>query len=207
MRLAPALFLPAVLALAACSSPVPANPDAAWTVNFVSTGGMCTLTNSTVQFGDVGNPADGTIPSPVNNAAQLCMTADGNGNCPMGTNPPAGAPTAQVNCSVAKAGSGFAVHASALIPAGTDSLEIDIDSLSTGASKASPSTGTVTYVSSKTVTAFNSSSCNFYFVPGGSEGVDSGKVWVAFTCSEFDSGQITGCTVAESYAAFENCDM
>ena len=74
MRLAPALCLPAVLALAACSSPVPANPDAAWTVNFVSPGGQCTLTDSTVQFGQVGSPSDQTIPSPVANASTVCTT-------------------------------------------------------------------------------------------------------------------------------------
>jgi hypothetical protein len=206
MRLAPALYLPAVLALAACSSPVPATPDAAWTVNFVSPGGQCTLTDSTVQFGDIGGPSDPTIPSSVTDQSPVCTESDGYSNCPMGTTPPAGAVTAAVNCSVWQAGSAFGVHGSASIPAGTDSLEIDISSLPTGATKASPATGTVTYLSDKTVNAFTSSACNFYFASD-NEGVGLGKVWVAFTCPEFDSGQsmITGCTVAESYAGFENC--
>jgi hypothetical protein len=207
MRLAPMLCLPAVFALTACSSNVPANADAAWVVNFVSTGGMCSETDSTVQFGDPGNPTDGTVPSPVENASQVCALTNGNGNCPMGTNPPASAPVALVTCKVYQESTGFGVHASASIPAGTDSLQIDVDGLTTGASKASPVMGTVSYVSSKTVTAFTSSMCSFYFVAGGSEGVAAGKVWTAFTCAEFDSGQITGCTVSESYAAFENCDQ
>ena len=51
MRFAPALFMPAALALAHCSSPVAATSDAAWEVH-ISGGAMCAIGDSDVFFGD-----------------------------------------------------------------------------------------------------------------------------------------------------------
>jgi hypothetical protein len=203
MRFAPAFFLPAVLALVACGGPVPPTADAAWTVNLAGGGTQCNLANSTRQFGDIGSPADPTIPTSVTDQVQVCMTSDGYSVCPMGSTPPASAPIASVSCAVWQAGAAFGVHGSASVVA--DVLTIDIASLPTGASQASPATGTVTYVSDATVSLLTSSMCNFYFASD-NQGVGLGKVWVAFTCPQISIGGTMGtCMLSESYAGFGNC--
>ena len=123
MRFAPALFLMPALALAACSSPVPATPDSAWIVNMIG-GTGCTLADSMIGFGDSNLNAD-AINSRVTDGEVVMSTMQ----------------TASVTCAVIPlSAGGFEVEAQTSI--GADSLTLTIPSISTGASKATPATGT-----------------------------------------------------------------
>jgi hypothetical protein len=113
-----------------------------------------------------------------------------------------GAGAAKVNCTVKPAGSGFNVQGYAL--SGYDSLQIDIPNFAANASQATPSDGSVTFLSDKTVQSFMGT-CHFYL--SGSEGIAAGKVWTTFTCDGLTGGGSPPpvCPVATSYVAFENC--
>jgi hypothetical protein len=188
MRFAPAVLLMPALALAACSSPVPATPDSAWIVNM--TGGTgCTLGDSMIGFGD-SNIDPNAINTRVTDGEVVMSSGD----------------TASVTCAVIPlSAGGFEVEAQTAI--GADSLLVNIPSISTGASKATPAAGTVTYQSSATVQPF-SGPCNFYFIANTNEGVAAGKFWSAFACTELTDGNSnppSTCPVVESYFAVESC--
>jgi len=56
----------------------------------------------------------------------------------------------------------------------------------------------------KTASNAFTGACQFYFEANSSEGVDVGKIWVAFTCPSVSSSQTT-CSVQKACAIFENC--
>lgn len=182
MRFTPAFLLPAVLALAACSSPVPAVPDAAWVVNLSSSGPPCTISNSSRQLGDVNATS---IQSRVNDQ-QLVMGFNVN-----------------IQCAVSPAASGGGFEVQGHTDFGADALTITVPKMDKSATKDSPATGTVTYLSDATVKPYHGSA-HFYFASS-SEGIDSGKVWLAFTSDALDDGNGSICPLIESYAAFESC--
>jgi hypothetical protein len=187
MRFALVAFSAAALAaLAGCSSPVPATPDGAWTVNMTNQGGTCMVSNSTRSIGTV------TAVDPEKRITDGEMLTGG---------------PAALTCSVSGTGTGpFSVDAS--LAQGADTLQIVIAAISAGATKTAPATGSVGYESDATVEEYQSPSCSFYFVDGTQEGVAAGKIWAAFTCAGITNGQSgSTCPVLESYVLFENCDQ
>lgn len=116
-------------------------------------------------------------------------------------------PGVSVTCSIATAGEGFAVNATA--SQGGKVLSIQIPSIDSTASEAAPATGTLTYASAKTSEPYTSPvsrPCSFYFVPGSPEGVLGGFLWVSFSCPAV-IGQKTAevCSITKGVAVFENC--
>jgi hypothetical protein len=185
MRFALVAFSAAALAaLAGCSSAVPATPDGAWTVNMTNQGGTCMVSNSTRSIGTI-TAVD--IEKRITDGEALTGGA------------------ASLSCSVSGTGTGpFSVDSS--LAQGADTLQIVIPSISAGATKTAPATGSVGYESDATVALYSSPSCSFYFVDGTQEGVASGKIWAAFTCAGILDGQSNStCPVLESYVLFENC--
>jgi hypothetical protein len=177
----------AALSLAGCSgsfgglgNPTPAPSDAAWVLNMTGAGSACPLMVSTGQLGDVNDQIiDAKVTDQMKGAAGV----------------------ATVKCSVVPVGSGL--HVSGAAGWGCDELQIDVPSITKTASKASPASGSVSYLSETTVSTF-SGMCNFYF--SGNEGIGPGKVWLSFTCPGLTaSGSISTCPVAESYVLFEDC--
>jgi hypothetical protein len=172
-------------------------PDGAWSFNMngESSGTeTCQLGAIAAQLGDVRSTeiitriADGTMPATENGL------------------------TASVSCSVIGTTS-FAVQASASVATNGEepskSLAIDIPVISNSASMASPASGTAAFSSTTsqgTAGLPYSGTCDFYFIPGSSEGVASGKIWGAFTCaSVMNAQQQSACGVSVSYFVFENC--
>jgi hypothetical protein len=113
---------------------------------------------------------------------------------------------ATVQCSVVAKGAGaYSVNASATL--GADTLTITIPTISTTATIMAAATGSVSYESEKTVVLYQSSNCQFYFVPGTNETVAPGRIWVAFQCAEVTNGPtMSSCPLSESYAVFEECE-
>jgi hypothetical protein len=169
--------------LCGCSSSPPPPTDGAWFVSMVSNTGMCTL-------GDIMSET-----GLLTDQGEQMTIADGASNV-------------MIQCSVAQSGSTFAVNITAQdTTAGTGSnLTLQIPSITKGATKASPATGTVSYSSSKTVDEeFASHACNFYF-SSSKEGVDVGQIWVTFDCPMITNGQaMSTCDLQTGYAIFENC--
>jgi hypothetical protein len=184
MRLASLALYTAVLAAPlGCNSPVPAAPDAAWTVNMSSNGGACMINFSTRSLGSVNNQNR-------NATVTDMMAADGG--------------IASVRCSVVGSGSTFSVTGKT--EQSIDLLDVNIPSLSTSATVDMPSTGAISYLSDATVVPY-SGNCKFYF-NGPSEGVAVGKVWASFTCDAISNNMAMNssvCPVLESYVLFENC--
>jgi hypothetical protein len=187
MRLPPlALYAAALAASFGCSSPVPATPDVAWQVNMSSAGASCNLMISTRSIGDINETS-----------IQQRVTDGMNG--------------AAVSCFVWPNGSGFGVDVRA--SQGASSLNLFIDKIDDSATKDAPVNGGVSYESDATVALYSGSSCSFYFInpdpSGHGMGVSAGKIWVAFTCDGITNGSASPpstCPVAQSFAAFENCD-
>lgn len=180
MRLAlVAVSAAALAALAGCNSPVPASPDTAWTVNMNGTGSGCNL-----------GQVDGAV-GVVNDSLIQQRVTDGMSG-------------ATVTCSVTPAGSGFAVEATASQAGST--LNMNIASITSGATMASPATGSISFENSMTVNVY-SGACNFYF-SNAAEGVAAGKIWVTYDCMGITYGGSSPpatCGVSTSVAAFENC--
>jgi len=189
MRFAPILFLPAALALASCSSSVPSTADAAWIVNMIG-GTSCTIPGSMIQFGDSNINAD-AINTRVTDQEVVMSTGQ----------------TASVACAVIPlSAGGFQIQAQTSV--GADSLQVNIASINTGASMASPAMGQVTYLTDKTADHPYVGTCNFYFIPNTIESVASGKFFGAFTCAGLADNMETPasvCGVVESYLAIEDC--
>jgi hypothetical protein len=164
-------------------------PDSAWVVNMTS-GSLCALTGNTVQLGDVTA------------AAINVRVTDGEQS--MGE-------TASVACAVVTL-SGGAFQVQALTSLGADSLQVNLPSITPGATMAEPAIGTITYASNATVEPYGGM-CGFYFAAasvseGVVEGVAQGKFWSAFTCAGITddaSSPPSTCPVAESYFVMENC--
>ena len=90
---------------------------------------------------------------------------------------------------------------------GSEGIQISIPKIDSSATKMAPAPGTASFSSKNSGGAYRSdtgSPCAFYFAPGTSEGVASGKIWVSFSCPVVVAGMST-CELAESFAIFENC--
>ena len=83
-------------------------------------------------------------------------------------------------------------------------LEIDIPSITPAASESAPAQGAISFSGPWTAGNAFSGNCDFYFTPGTPETVDTGKIWVTFTCPGLQSGLST-CPLQIGYAIFENC--
>lgn len=191
MRFALVFFMPAAVGLTHCSSSTPATPatpDAAWLVNMTGGGGSCALVNSSIHFGD-----SDITPSAINKRVTDLEVIKATGQ------------TANVSCAViGLAGGGFKVQSKTYV--GADSLQINIDKVDPTATKGSPATGNVTYLSSATVRPYFGT-CNFYFASN-NQGVDAGKFVATFTCAQLTDGSSNPpsmCPVAESYLALGSC--
>jgi hypothetical protein len=178
-RLAVAVSLP-VVALGAlgtgCSDAVPPIPRGAYSVAFSDPGVECQVAGHGNAVGEV---SDSTKQKLYSNGE------DG----------------AEVECSVVGSGS---FNATGKIYKGGSILQISIGSIAASATAAAPAIGSVSFASEKTQASYNSNECQFYFVPNTDEGVDSGKLWVAFKCPTITSEQSV-CKIDVGYVILENC--
>jgi hypothetical protein len=186
MRFAPiALYATALAPLIGCSSPVPAAPDAAYTVNMSSAGGECNMMISTAMLGVVDNNA------PTMRVTDQMMLMGG---------------VAHVTCTVKTSASGSGLDVTGTAQSGYNSLAITVTDLSGSSTAMAPAAGSITFLSPATQQAF-SGACNF-FIDGKEAPPTAGKVWTSFTCNGISPGPENppvSCPVNESYALFENC--
>lgn len=183
MRLSPLCLIPvAFVTLASCEGNVPPTPRAAWSVTFVDTGVDCAHMGHNSLVGKVtSNRKDAVITD--------------------------GTDDTDVKCTVSPSGSGYNVDASA---SRKDLyLNILINGITSGATEAAPALGGLAYSSAitadaYTATASGDTACKYYFIPGSGEGVDKGKIWVAFQCPIVTTEGST-CAIQQGYAIFENC--
>jgi hypothetical protein len=181
-RLALAVVSTSALAVfaAACSDPVPPTPQGAWNVTLVHNSSACLIIGHAAQLGSVSATGKDKV------------LVSG------------GAEGADISCQVTGTSS-FSVTALATLDG--QGVQITIPKIDSSATKDAPVPGSVSFSSTDTVDAYSSSEmtpCNFYFVPDTGEGVASGRIWVAFSCSKVDKDTST-CALAESFAIFENC--
>jgi len=119
-----------------------------------------------------------------------------------------GTMSTSIACSVTQSAKGaFDVRAQGIDSGANGStLEIEIASITPGASQSSPAVGRVTFLAPQTADdQYSSLACNFYF-SSASEGVGLGKVWLTFECPSISNGSsMTTCQIPKSYAIFENC--
>ena len=184
MRFALLAFSAAALAaVTGCSSSPPPVADGAWFVSLVSDTGNCGLSDIMAHTGLVdGNSKQQVISDGMMNTSITCSVTQ---NSDMS----------------------FAVQATGTDTSATGStLEIQLASLTSGASMTSPATGGVTFISPGTANnQFVSESCSFYF-ESKSEGVDLGQVWVSFNCPMLTHGSTDQvCNLSQGVAIFENC--
>ena len=181
-RLALAVCSTSVLAVfaAACSDPVPPTPQGACKAELLSNGGACMITSQEVALGSVSATTKDRV-----------LIANG-------------PESADVSCQVSGMSS---FNVSASISVSGEGIQISIPSIASSATKMAPAMGSVVFSSKDTGGAYSSNSktpCAFYFTQGTSQGVASGKIWVAFSCPKIDGGMST-CEMSESFAIFENC--
>jgi hypothetical protein len=175
---AAATLLP--LAALGCSDPVPPTPDGAWTLNFVQQSALeCDIFSHNAQVGIISSDS------------RTKVITDGTEG-------------ARVSCEVTGSGT---FKAKGKASQNGYSLEILIPAITADASPESPADGQIAYSSTKETvsnTYVAEKPCAFYFQPDTKEGVDTGKIWVAFQCDEivFDTSK---CQISQGYAIFENC--
>jgi hypothetical protein len=175
-------LVPLAVALAGCSDPVPPTPQGAWNANFGPSADAtsCMVAQHTAGLGKV-NPND--------YASVVSVVA--------------GTDSTDLRCSVT-GDKTFEVHGHAERKG--IGLDISIPKITASASEQSPASGTVSFVSDKTVQAYVSdpaNPCQFYFADP-KEGVSAGKVWVAFKCPNVSITMST-CQISQGFAIFENC--
>lgn len=176
-----ALALTTSVLVASCSEPVPQSPDGAFYLNHSQPdASVCAVFNHTIQIGSVANTERTTITDGTDGTKVACKVL--NATAPFSV-------TASIDDSSGKSGSYF---------------WINIPKIDKTATEENPAIGSVTYADLKTASNPLSGTCNFFFEAGSSEGVDSGKIWVAFTCPMV-SGQAGTCAVQKGVAVFENC--
>lgn len=114
----------------------------------------------------------------------------------------------EVSCSLIDDGSGKVSFSAAQSTAqgGSRYLTLVVPELTAGATEDKPAKGTVAYTSQETANVFNSTECNFYFLPGTGQGLKPGQVWLTFNCPEIAAAIDDVCRINIGYAAFENCD-
>lgn len=183
-RLALALAVLSTSALAvfaaACSDPVPPTPQGAWVAQLVHSKTECSIIGHSAQVGSVSS----------NSKDKVLVNG--------------GVEGAEVSCQVTGTGS-FAVDGTATLDG--KGVSISIPKIDANATKEAPAPGSVNYASAETAGAYSSPTdmpCNFYFLPNTGEGVASGRIWVAFSCPTVIKAMST-CSLAESFAIFENC--
>jgi hypothetical protein len=172
---------------------VPATPDAAWVFNLNGQAPVPTKSCDKgiihEQLGDLDATA---IQVRVTDGQAIPMTGD----------------TGQVSCSVVPSGSGFSIQGSAATVTESKVLEITIPMVTKGATQMSPATGSVSYTSAMYTAGSpfqGNGTCSFYF-ENSSEGIDSGKFWATFTCTDLNNAsEMADCGASPSYVAFENC--
>lgn len=171
------------IAFAACSQPAPLIPKGAWSLVFIDPGPECQIAGHNVSIGEVS--AD----------SRTLLVEDDNVD---------GSVTTSVLCSVVDDGGTFHVSANASNTAG-NVLTLIVD-IAAGATKDSPSKGTISYMSPNTATTFTSQECNFYFLDGTGQGAKAGQVWMTFDCPTITEDIDNVCQIQIAYAAFEQCD-
>ncbi len=72
-----------------------------------------------------------------------------------------------------------------------------------GATQASPATGAIAYASPESGATY-AGTASFYFDPGSSESVASGKIWASFTANVIGDGGACS-VIAPSYVVFTGC--
>lgn len=153
-------------------------PKAAWAVAFEDAGPDCQVGSENRQVGQITSDA------------VTSLVTDGESE-------------ATVSCTVADTGSGFQV--SALASQQGVALTFLIGSLPATATKDAPATGSVSYASPNTGSAFTSADCDFYFTAGTPQGVKEGEVWLTFECPQIAAAVDNVCAIGIGYAAFEGC--
>jgi len=181
-RFALAVLSTSVLAVfaAACSDPVPPTPQGACHADLLSNGGVCTITSQVVALGSVSATGKDRV------------LVSG------------GVERADVSCQVSGTSS---FNVTANISVSGEGIQIAIPKIDSTATKMAPALGSASFASKFTAGSFSSAldtPCAFYFTQGTSQGVASGKIWVAFTCAKVEDGMST-CEITESFAIFENC--
>ena len=165
----------------ACSDPMPVIPEGGFAVTVSAAGQRCNLASHSVSLGTVGSTGSPSL-----------VASD------VGTT---------VSCAVwPLEGGGFGVQGKAV--QADRGLQLYIASLPTTATRESPALGRAVYASVSTAgqpyTSPDEVPCRFYFEPGTTEGVSSGRVHLGFDCPEVSSGLWT-CGIRQGYAAFQRC--
>ncbi|WP_437671327.1 hypothetical protein [Sorangium sp. So ce131] len=165
-----------------CGDDPPPPPRGAFRMNFADPGAACSTAGHLAQLGSVdGSHKDRVL-------------ADGEED-------------ATVSCTVSGSGS-FSVSARATNTATAQSITVNISSISPDATEDAPATGSVSFSSVATAgDTFVSSPdpCNFWFIPESGQGVDAGKIWVAFECPAVTNEGQT-CQIRNGFLAFDSCD-
>ncbi|HEY4117018.1 MAG TPA: hypothetical protein VGM56_04155 [Byssovorax sp.] len=179
MRLAPiaALVLFAACFTAACDDATGVLAKGGWAASFTETGETCNTLSHNGMVGQVS-------------------TGDASGVSIDGTD------GADITCAVYASGGGFTASGSA--SQNGYSLTISIGEISGDNTADNPANGTASFASPQTITAFTSNMpCKFFFT--GEQLVDTGKIWVSFTCDDVENG-MQMCAISNGVAAFEDCD-
>ena len=181
MRFALAALSAAALAtLAGCSDPVPQTPDGAFILTTTQPDPLqCLISGHTAQVGSVDS---GKITNSIIDGTMMTS----------------------IDCNVAGTGTFNAYGKIDDTVNSGNYLEIQINSISSGATKDAPAAGTAVFSGTFTAGEPYQGNCNFYFE--GKEKVDAGKIWVSFDCPGLigQSGMST-CPVPQAIAVFENC--
>ncbi|AUX45991.1 hypothetical protein SOCE26_074940 [Sorangium cellulosum] len=165
-----------------CGDDPPPPPRGAFRMNFADPGGDCSTAGHLAELGSVtGTHKDQVL-------------ADGEEDV-------------TVSCTVSGSGS-FSVSARATNAKTAASITVSIGSIAPDATQDAPATGSVNFSSVQTAgDTFVASPepCNFWFIPESGQGVDAGKIWVAFECPAVrNEGQV--CQIRNGFLAFDNCD-
>jgi hypothetical protein len=107
---------------------------------------------------------------------------------------------ADVECTITGSGT-FDVQAKASMDGSI--LSITIPAINANASKDDPASGTAAYAGPGTSSLSYAGACDFYF-DFEDQTVDTGKIWVSFTCDEVTSGNQGPCTFSGT-AVFQDC--
>jgi hypothetical protein len=193
-RMRTCLTVVTALALAAqtgChSTPAPIPPETAWTMRLAAEpSGQCTFAGVDATFGTV--TASSVTPIAGEFGDNVSEFTD---------------------CSVVEMDAGtFTVQTltEAGNPHGTY-FSVAIDRISASATEASPASGVVELAGPAIGGQTLMGNCSFYFKDPGptGEGVDKGKLWCAYTCTNLTTqgaGLPEACQVLESYLFFQNC--
>ncbi len=166
-----------------CSDPAPPTPRGAFTLNFADPGASCTIRGHRAYLGEV------------NEIEKTRVVADGESS-------------AKVSCSVSGSGT-FSVYANARNAQTAQEVTINIAAITPGATEDAPATGSVAFNSAessgKVFVSDPKDPCRFWFEPDSDQGVDAGKIWVAFYCPTMKSDQNSGCRIVNGIAAFDSC--